>query len=320
MIKLSKLPELEFPRVYQQPADFNETRTSEGLFSWLSKNQAEIMRECQKAGAILFRGFPVSSSQIFQEFSSIFIPNLASYVGGDSPRTKVSGAVYTSTEVPANLTISMHNEMSYSNSYPSTVLFHCDIAPQKRGETPLADCRRLYRSLPKELVERFEKKKVTYIQNLHDGLGLGKSWQQTFETKNKADVEAILDRRRAKYEWKEEGGLRISETVDQVIIHPATGEKCFFTQAHQWHYSELDKETQESLLGMMEESDFYHTCTFGDGTPMDLNDLEMIRAAFKKESVEFSWQKGDVCLVDNILVAHGRNSFEGPRRILVAFG
>jgi hypothetical protein len=37
-------------------------------------------------------------------------------------------------------------------------------------------------------------------------------------------------------------------------------------------------------------------------------------------AVRFDWQKGDVILLDNMLVAHARDPFEGPRKIVVAMG
>jgi len=56
---------------------------------------------------------------------------------------------------------------------------------------------------------------------------------------------------------------------------------------------------------------------YGDGTPIEPESLEEIAAAFDEESVAFSWERGDVVLVDNMLAAHGRNPYEGARRIIV---
>jgi len=36
--------------------------------------------------------------------------------------------------------------------------------------------------------------------------------------------------------------------------------------------------------------------------------------------VRFEWQPHDIALVDNMLVAHARDPYVGPRKILVAMG
>ncbi len=46
--------------------------------------------------------------------------------------------------------------------------------------------------------------------------------------------------------------------------------------------------------------------------------MDHIRELYRQESVTFPWQEGDALLVDNVLVAHGRRPFSGPRKILVA--
>jgi alpha-ketoglutarate-dependent taurine dioxygenase len=40
--------------------------------------------------------------------------------------------------------------------------------------------------------------------------------------------------------------------------------------------------------------------------------------AIESATVRFRWQRGDLLLVDNYFVTHGRMPFRGERRILVA--
>jgi hypothetical protein len=41
---------------------------------------------------------------------------------------------------------------------------------------------------------------------------------------------------------------------------------------------------------------------------------------YKETAVVFPWQQEDVLVVDNMLSAHGRNPYCGPRKIVVAMG
>jgi len=287
---------------------------------YLRGRKRELFTALHHYGAILLRGFSITTAREFQNAVEVFVPKLANYQGGDSPRLAVTEKIYTSTSYPAALPIALHNEMSYTREYPSLVAFYCEQPPESDGETPLADCRRVLHALPKALVEKLARKRLRYVQNLAAHAGIGKSWPHTFETSDRARVEAILRARGAELEWRANGALRIVEVVDPIVTHPRTGERVFFSQAHMWHVSSLDAKTRRALLKLTSEDDLYHHCTFGDGSPISDEDLAEMRRALDAAKIQFAWHKHDLLLVDNILVAHARNPFQGERRVLVAMG
>jgi alpha-ketoglutarate-dependent taurine dioxygenase len=59
---------------------------------------------------------------------------------------------------------------------------------------------------------------------------------------------------------------------------------------------------------------------YGDGTAIENSVIEEIRELSWRTAVKFPWQEGDVLAVDNMLVAHARMPFKGPRKILVSMG
>jgi hypothetical protein len=59
---------------------------------------------------------------------------------------------------------------------------------------------------------------------------------------------------------------------------------------------------------------------FGDGSVIPDEVMEQIGDLYEELCVEFPWQSGDLIAVDNMIVAHARRPFSGPRKILVAMG
>ena len=292
----------------------------EDLLAWTRANSDEVLARLHLNGAILFRGFPFCSPEQFQEFANVFCPVFGDYVGGNTPRTKVGGHVFTATEYPNDERISMHNEASYLKSMPGIVLFYCAQPAASGGQTPLADSRRVLNRIDPSVRREFEKHGVRYVNNMHGGYGLGRSWQKIFGTDQRPEVERRLEQDHYSYEWKADGGLRTSIEAPATTTHPRTLESAWINQAEQWHPSSLNPETREALLEIMSEKDLPHNACLGDGSPLDLKDLQNIRAAMIAEKRMFDWQRGDVLLCDNVLVMHGREPFSGDRRVLVALG
>ena len=58
----------------------------------------------------------------------------------------------------------------------------------------------------------------------------------------------------------------------------------------------------------------------GDGTPIDPIFIQAAADIMEEICVAFTWQRGDVLLLDNRTVMHSRRSFTGKRRILASLG
>ena len=270
-------------------------------------------------GALLFRGFGILGQEFFQSIISGMHQTPFQYVAGNSPRVKLADGIYSSTEYPPQYFISLHNELSYTPHWPQRIFFCCLIEPSEGGETPLVSSRVLLQALPQDLVAEFRTKKIKYIRNLHGGKGLGKSWQESFETQDPSILEHHATASGMTVRWNADASATLTSIGQATAVHPLTGEEVWFNQADQFHPSTLPPQLYKSLMAIYQSEDFLpQNATFGDGTLIPLEYLDTIRQATQRQIVSTPWRKGDLLIVDNMLVAHGRMPFKGPRKILVS--
>lgn len=278
--------------------------------------QTQVEQLLDECGAVMIRGAGVTDAAAFQHRVAGFgAPLIDSYKGGNTPRSAVTDTVFTSTEYPAEYEISLHNELSYAHAWPQRLYFACLIAARDGGATPVCDGRALLGDLPDDVRTRFTELGVAYHQHLHGGYGLGKSWQATFETEDRDVVSAFLTRADAEYTWTPQGGLRVVQRRPGVRQHPA-GHTVWFNQADQWHPAGLP---DQDLLDLVDDpADLPQWVTYGDGTPIDKSDVDAVRLAADHNRVSVEWRAGDLMVIDNMAVLHGREAFAGDRRVVVA--
>ena len=171
------------------------------LETWASGNRDFIEAKLLQHGAILFRNFKVDAIAGFEQFINRVFGRLLEYRERSSPRSQVGGNIYTSTDYPADQSIFLHNENSYQDSWPLKIFFSCITPAKEGGETPIADCRRVFQCIRPEIRERFIEKRWMYIRNFGDGFGL--PWQAVFQTTDKGAVEEHCRRNRIEVEWKD---------------------------------------------------------------------------------------------------------------------
>ncbi len=285
------------------------------LASWGAQNRELIDAKLDHHAGILFRGFGVASTQELQEAIRSSCGDLLEYSDRVQPRSQVDKNVYTSTLYPPDQSIEMHNESSYAFTWALRISFLCLQPALEGGATPVADCRRLLRAIDPEVRARFLEKKVMYVRNFGDGFGI--TWQEAFGTEDREEMEAFCRRTGVEVEWKEGGRLRTRSVRPAVLTHPRTGDEVWFNAAVSSHISTIESSVREALLQEFAPEDMPKNSFYGDGSEIEAEALAEIRRAYRETSIQFPWQKGDVLLLDNMLAAHGRTPYSGPRKVVV---
>jgi alpha-ketoglutarate-dependent taurine dioxygenase len=320
------------------PMETSEAAPMDEIVCWLSDERLTLEKALQHTGAILLRDFKaICGAEAFEEIVAAISPEASTDEGSTSPRTQVGKRTYTSTDVPPFIPIELHQERSFNREFPDKIAFFCDVAPEKGGETPIADMRAVYRALPTDVVERFELKGVQLRRRLPtvnvSGNKAIRTWREAFEAHDQTEVDRIATELGWQIRWHH-WYLDVGSYVEienpvcpASITHPMTGERVWFNQAHVlnnnnfWYWAKRYgglKLWGTALVAPILKQFFYYHHVHGDGSEILNSDFAAIHQAVSSQEIRFPWQQGDVLLLDNILMAHGRCRFEGKRRILVS--
>lgn len=287
------------------------------LAEWVKNNRQFIEHEMRKHGAVLFRGFRVNSPLEFEQFASALCTDLFNE-NGEHPREAVSENIYTPVFYPHDKKLLWHNENSFNDSWPMKIWFFCAQPAEQGGETTIVDSRKIFQLVDKEIRDKFAKKNIMYVRNYSEGVGL--SWQTVFRTTQKAVVEEYCQKHAIAFEWKDGEHLKTYQIRPAVAKHPVTGEFVWWNQVLHWHTSCLEPDVYASLLQLFSEEDLPRNCFYGDGTKIDASEISAIYEAYQSIEICFPWKKGDILMLDNMLVAHARNPYHGQRNIYVSMG
>ena len=301
------------PRIpWHTPAGANRS-----LPEFVAERRNDLRSQLRSAGALLFRDFAVDGPTDFAAAIQAFAgqPTLA-YSERSSPRSTIEGNVYTSTDYPSEEEIFLHNENSYQARWPMTLGFYCLQPPSSQGATPLADTRAIIARIDPRVVRQFEDRQWMVMRNLYADFGIG--WRQIFNTDDRNQVEDYCTSNGIGIEWLAGDALRTRAVRDAVHIHPVTGDRVWFNHATFFNLSTVGADVREGLLELFGTDGLPTQTYFGDGGAIPLELMDHLRDCYRAETYAFDWRQGDVLLIDNMLTAHGREPFTGPRKIAVA--
>jgi alpha-ketoglutarate-dependent taurine dioxygenase len=290
--------------------------TLDDATAWVAENRRRLCDEAALHGAILFRGFPLTGPEDFDRFIAAFdLPNFP-YEDSLSNAVRVikTPRVFTANEAPPTVTIFLHHEMAQTPIYPSKLFFFCEQPAESGGATPLCRSDVLWDRLREECPEfarNCESKGLKYsnvMPSQNDPTsGMGRSWQSTLRASSREEAEERLKSLGYSWAWLEDGCLRATTPVLPAVRTLADGRTSFFNQLIAAFQGWKD-----------ERNDPSKAITFGDGTPLDRNAVNVATRLGEELSFDVPWQRGDVALVDNYVTMHGRRTFTGTRKVLAS--
>ena len=267
-------------------------------------------------GFLVFRGYGIQSDQDFHRFVEGL--GLENFKYADSFSNAVrhnrTDRVFTANEAPPNVEIFLHHEMAQTLTFPGALFFFCEKAAESGGATPICRSDRTLKTLETQnptFIAKLRSVGVKYRNSMpseanHES-GQGRSWKDTLTVNSAHEAEEKLVALGYQFNWLEDGGLSVQTPALAAVDHFGRGKDVFFNQivaaAAGWTVAADDKEPR---------------LCFGDDSPIEHADLAgTIKAAYQ-HTVDLKWQTGDVALLDNLKVMHGRRPFEGSRSVLAS--
>jgi hypothetical protein len=290
--------------------------TLDDSVAWVSEHAEELCEKASRHGAVLFRGFPLRTAEDFDRFLSAFGLDSFPYEDSLSNAVRVNRTprVFTANEAPPTVTISLHHEMAQTPLYPSKLFFFCEKPAEEGGATPLCRSDILW----DQIVERFPKfahdcqtKGVRYSHVMPSGddptSGMGRSWQSTLKTTTREGAEQRLRNLGYSWEWLTDGSLRAVTPILACVRELSPGRHAFFNQLIAAYTGWKDTRNDPSKA-----------ITFGDGGTLDPEAMKFAIETGERLIFDVPWQQGDVTLIDNFKVMHGRRTFSGTRKVLAS--
>ncbi len=286
------------------------------VIEWVDKMGPLYLDMLALHGAVLFRGFPVADANDFDAFIRAF--GLESFTYEESlsnaVRVNKTDLVFTANEAPPDVSIYLHHEMAQTPLFPSRLFFCCTQAPAVHGETPICRSDITLLELEKvdpDFVTRCADLGVKYSNTMPGAddpeSGQGRSWRSTLGANTKEAAEARLDKLGYSYEWLDDGSLRATTPRLPAIRALQDGRRVFFNQliAAFRGWKDVRNDPSKSIR-------------FGDDSEIPVESMQHAIDISDRLSFDLAWQAGDVALIDNFLVMHGRRPFEGKRTVLAS--
>jgi alpha-ketoglutarate-dependent taurine dioxygenase len=271
-------------------------------------------------GALLFRGFSADTAA-FTRFSGLCCTEFSTYKGGGFRwgylnREAVGNldTLMTTTGSTQGFALPLHGEMYYMLRRPSVIWFFCDRPPAAAGQTTVCDGRAIWEHLSPATRRFFDSHRIKYRRSLPDG-----EWQTTFQTQDPAEASEICRHNGGSFLHGPDGSITTEYLCSAVVgREDDAGGQVFINNllivyVIEWAFKSgwvasnvagLPRDEAPMVVRMEDDSEI----------PDDVI-TEALQVA-DQLTVEVTWQAGDVLMIDNTRILHGRRAYDGRERAI----
>ena len=274
----------------------------------------------EESGAVLLRGF-ASDDDDFVRFTGSITRDFSTYRGGgfrwgplDRQSVDGNSTVMTVTGSGQGWPIPLHGEMYYLKQRPTLLWFYCRRASEHGGETTLCDGEAALDALPATTRDWLRSRNIKYVRELTSD-----EWPVTFQTADRGELEAICAANDLRLTVDDDGSIhtefvcapivrsraRLREALINNIVQMYMIEWAFTSGWVKRNMPQLPRDRSPMVVRME------------DGTKVPSAVFDDLRETFERLTVDVTWHQGDVLLVDNTRLLHGRRAATDPKRDIV---
>ncbi|HQS83885.1 MAG: hypothetical protein B7Y25_03075 [Alphaproteobacteria bacterium 16-39-46] len=260
--------------------------------SILDIEKGYILENLKEYGSLNLKNFDVSVDTF-----SKFIGKIASRITND-PARKAS-TKNTQQIMAGDMAMGLHLENGNAPYVPDFQFFYCPIAPKKLSRTTYCDGEKAFRRLSKPTAKLLQNRKIMYTRFIDEAL-----WKKYFSTEFNKQVTSldevrpflpenteIIDHDNGKIEWRVRRYAVYNDPMSKLKV-----------QAH-------------SILAPSINYDIPRV-TWSDGSLINPSIIGEIIESCEKETHPIDLEDGDVAILNNHRVMHGREEILDPNRVL----
>jgi len=270
----------------------------------------------RKHGACLLLNTGLTQAADMGRIAGQILPDQMKYEGGSNPRENVPGGQSSNVyEVgaPASAQLHYHTEMAYVGESTSSLAFmSIEALPNGRGATYITNKKAATAALLETpFGRRLKEKGVCYHRDLTDRRqfegkieeGVYNHWQRSFMTEDPQEAQRLAEEKGLRVQWEPETNKMLTR------FYISAFEYCPYTDKNLLYSSIADTGLWFDDWPLVQHLPYEERplrMTFGDDVPFTRDELLEFIDVHDRFGMKIPWQQGDIAVICNHRVAHGR--------------